>query len=296
MLRFEGVWAGYDGSFALRDVTLAFGPGLHVVLGPNGAGKTTLFRVGAGVLAPRSGGVFVGGRNVHAAPEAKRDVAYLPHRHGLHPGLTVRENLLFWARVLQLVDPHRRTEEVLRDLKLGGLAHRRLGTLSRGEVQRVATARALLQDAKVLFLDEPTTGMDPVSARGLRALLQDLARSDRVLLVSTHNLYEAAELAEDVVLLASGRVVGRGTVPELLARLGGRRRIVIRVVGDPRPTFDRMRVAWTPDGGRWLVEVERDEDVGRLVRALVEEGLDVREVAQVGGPLEAIYVGLVGDG
>jgi len=296
VLRFEGIRAGYGTSLALQDVTLAFGPGLHVVLGPNGAGKTTLLRVGAGVLAPRSGRVLVGDRDVHVVPEAKGEVAYLPHRHGLHPGLTVRENLLFWARILLLTDPHQRIEQALEGLRLRQLAHRRVGTLSRGEAQRVATARALMQDAKVLLLDEPTTGMDPASARGLRQLLRKLARSDRVLVVSTHNLYEAAELAEDVVLLASGRVVGRGSVPELLAQFGGRRRVLVRVVGDPRPTFRRMGVRWASASGRWLVDLERDEDVGRLVRALVEEGLDVREVAQVGGALEAVYFGLVNDG
>ncbi|MDR5710403.1 MAG: heme ABC exporter ATP-binding protein CcmA [Armatimonadota bacterium] len=297
MLTFQEVSAGYGASLVLRGVTVAFGPGLHVVLGPNGAGKTTLFRVGAGILPPREGFVRVLDQEVHRNPDAKRHVAYLPHRPALHPGLTVQENLEFWARVLGIPVRVRRTRipEVLERLGVLDLAPRRAGTLSRGQAQRVAAARALLQEARILLLDEPTAGMDPEAARTLRALVRDLARSGCTILVSTHNLYEANELGEDVVLLGAGRVLGRGTAEELQERFAPRRRVALRVVGDPRPAFARLGLEGIREGSRWVVEVGRDEDVGRLVGALVEAGVEVREVTGLSSPLEAVYFELLRD-
>ncbi|MDR7414881.1 MAG: heme ABC exporter ATP-binding protein CcmA [Armatimonadota bacterium] len=297
MLAFDGVCAGYGRSEVLREVTAEFGPGLHVVLGPNGAGKTTLFRVGAGVLPPRSGRVRILDQDVHRDPDAKRHVAYLPHRPALHPGLTVRENLEFWARILGMPSGIRQAgiEAALERLGVLDLASRRAGTLSRGQAQRVAAARALLQGARVLLLDEPTAGMDPEAARAMRALMRDLARSGCAILVSTHNLYEAGELGEDVVLLGAGRILARGTAEELRGRLAPRRRVALRVGGDPRSVLARLGVEGTREGSRWVVEVGGDEEVGRLVRALVEAGLEVWEAAGLGSPLEEVYFGLLED-
>lgn len=296
MLAFDGVDAGYGPLLVLREVTAEFGPGLHVVLGPNGAGKTTLLRVGAGVLPPRSGRVRILDQDVHRDPDAKRHVAYLPHRPALHPGLTVQENLEFWARILGMPSGIRRAriEGALERLGVLDLAPRYAGTLSRGQAQRVAAARALLQGARVLLMDEPTTGMDPEAARTMRAIMREMARSGCALLVSTHNLYEASELGEDVLLLGAGRVLARGTAEALRSRLGPRR-VALRVGGDPQPVFERLGIEGTREGSRWVVEVGGDEEVGRLVRVLVGAGLEVWEVTGLGSLLEEVYFGLMED-
>ncbi|MCS7173948.1 MAG: heme ABC exporter ATP-binding protein CcmA [Armatimonadetes bacterium] len=295
MLAFQDVCAGYGASPVLRGVTVTFGPGLHVVLGPNGAGKTTLFRVGAGILPPYGGCVRIFGQELYRNPQAKRHVAYLPHRPALHPGLTVQENLEFWARVVGIPLGARATRirEALERLGLLDLALRRAGTLSRGQAQRVAAARALVQEARVLLLDEPTAGMDPEAARTLRTLVRDLARSGCTVLLSTHNLYEASELGEDVVLLGAGRILGRGTAEELRERFAPRRRVALRVVGEPGRVFAELGLAGVREGSRWVVEVGGDEEVGRLVRALVEAGVEVREVTGLRTPLEEVYFGLL---
>ena len=292
-LTLRGIFAGYDPTPVLHGVDLEIGPGFHVILGPNGAGKTTLFRVAAGVLAPKEGQVQILGHDPYRVPQVKRQLAYLPHRPALHPTLTVRENLEFWARVLGLArdELQARIEQVLSIVGVLALASKPSGMLSRGQGQRVAVARALLGDPRVLLLDEPTIGLDPAAAHDMRDLLRSLAREERVLIYSTHNLYEASELAEDVILLAAGRVVARGVVEDLRSRFTSRWRVGIRVGGDPRPIFANLGHAAARQGAKWVVEITQNGQVSRIVKALVEAGLEVQEVSEFGSPLEAVYFG-----
>jgi len=296
MVEIADLSAGYDGPPVLHEITLAIPPGFHVILGPNGAGKTTLFRVVAGILPPRAGRAVVLGEDVQAQPAIKRRVAYLPHRAGLHPALTVSENLEFWARVLDLAPRDRRIriKGALDRMGIRSLGRVPAGRVSRGQAQRVAIARAMLADPQVLLLDEPTTVLDPESARAMRDLLKQFARDQRIVMYSTHNLYEASDLAEEVIVLAAGRVAARGTVDALRQQFATRWRVALRVSGDPRPVFASLGYSPAQEGSRWIVEITRSHDVGRIVQAMVEAGLQVQEVTEVGSPLEAVYFGARG--
>jgi ABC-type multidrug transport system ATPase subunit len=128
----------------------------------------------------------------------------------------------------------------------------------------------------------------------VRDLLKQLTRDQHIVVYSTHNLYEASELAEEVIVLDAGRVAERGTVEVLRQRFASRWRVALRVGGDPRPVFASLGYSPTQESLPWVVEITRSDDVGRIVQAMVEAGLDVQEVTEVGSPLEAVYFGTRG--
>jgi|SRR5690242_1425457 len=206
MLWVEGVHHRYGAVPALDDVTFTLPAGHTLALfGPNGAGKTTLLKVLAGLIRPRSGRAGVeGGRGA---------IGWIGHQSLLYGQLTVRENLRFWGSLYGVRAP-------VLDARISGLGarldlrehlDRRVGTLSRGQTQRAAIARALMHDPRVLLLDEPFTGLDRVAASELAELVREFAgRGDgggRATLLVTHNVEEGTELATDIGILKAGRLV-----------------------------------------------------------------------------------------
>ncbi len=292
-LALTSVDAAYGSRVVLHDVSMHLGPGLHVVLGPNGAGKTTLFRVAAGIMSPRTGTVLIEGRNVHATPAVKTRVGYLPHRPALLPRLTVRDTLEFWARVVDVPGRERaaRVDEAIDALQLQKVARQRCGRLSRGQSQRVAIARVLVSRPAVLLLDEPTTGLDPPAARSLRDLVRDLAAQGRPVLFSTHNLSEAADLADSVVLLGRGRVLGHGPVADIVHGTGPKR---VSVVGEGPIAETSERCGWTvQQAGRWWhIQIRNGTQAADVVQRLVAAGVLVREVQETENAFEDLYAEL----
>ncbi|MEX1337481.1 ABC transporter ATP-binding protein [Hydrogenibacillus schlegelii] len=280
----------------LHEIELNLGPGFHVLLGPNGAGKTTLFRVLAGVLRPWRGEVRIEGRDLARDLSVRTKVAYVPQRDTLYPSLTVRDNLFFFAQMHGLSEDvaRQRVSEVVEELQLGEFLTQAAGTLSGGQKRRANLARALLATPRVLLLDEPTTGLDPILARSVRQLLQGLAREGQLILTATHNLYEAAELAEAVILIHRGRIIHRGSVEDLKGRLG-LRRVGFRTTGDPRPVFAQLGLESRLEGGLWVTEVSEEEQVSRAVSALVTSGLSVLEVRELDNPLESLFDALTAE-
>ena len=177
----------------LDDVTLHIGDGEVLgLLGPNGAGKSTLMKILVGLRQPTSGSVRVPG---------KAEIGYLPEQNPLYNDMFVREYLLFMAR-LGRVD-HARVELVIRETGLTPEVHKRIGQLSKGYRQRVGLAQALLQDPKLLILDEPTTGLDPNQLDEIRPLIRRLGQ-DRTVILSTHILQEVQKMCTRVVILDHG--------------------------------------------------------------------------------------------
>jgi heme exporter protein A len=192
---------------ALRgvDIHLASGEALAVV-GPNGAGKTTLLRVLAGLARPSHGVVRVLGRTLQPGdPDARRPIGFLSHQSLLYDDLTIRENVLFAARLAGLADPAAAARRALDECELGSRSGERPGSLSRGLLQRAALARSLVHDPRVLLLDEPFTALDAPGADRLRAVLQARRGGGAALVIVTHQLGEAWDLASRVGVLANGR-------------------------------------------------------------------------------------------
>jgi len=190
---------------ALDGITFTLDRGQTLVIfGPNGAGKTTLLRVLAGLVRPARGEARVEG--------GRRAIGWIGHQSQLYGHLTVRENLRFWGTLYDV--PSRELEQRLGDLlvRLGleARAGQQVRTLSRGETQRAAIARALIHDPAVLLLDEPFTGLDGLAAEELGGLLGELAARGRATVLVTHDVKEGTELASDVAFMRAGRFVAFG--------------------------------------------------------------------------------------
>jgi len=192
---------------ALRGVSFGLERGdVLAVFGPNGAGKTTLLRLLAGLLKADAGEV-----RIHGAPLVRDDavqrrrIGLISHASLCYDGLTAAENLEFYARLYRLPDPRGAAQRALASVDLADRATSLAGTMSRGMVQRLAIARALLHEPDVVLLDEPFTGLDQAAAAALRAQLVRLAEGHRTVVLVTHNLDEGLELATHVAIQTRGR-------------------------------------------------------------------------------------------
>ena len=210
---------------AVDDVSFIAGDGqITALLGPNGAGKTTTLRILATLMRPDRGTATVGGLDVTASPMAVRaQLGVLSDARGLYTRLTARENIAYYAG-LRGVAPTamaRRLDEMAALLDMNELLDRPTQGFSGGERMKVALARALIHDPQHLILDEPTNGLDVVSTRALRRLLQHLRAAGKCIVISTHIMQEVEALSDRIVIVAHGRTLAAGTAAELRQAAGG---------------------------------------------------------------------------
>lgn len=205
----KGLWKSFGGAPVLRGLDLRVRAGeCLAIVGPNGSGKTTLIKTLATLLRPSAGTVRVGGFDVRAeASEVRRQIGVLCHQSFLYSDLTVGENLQFYARMYGVGDPGQRVREMLRLVGLEERVATLVRALSRGMLQRLALARALLHEPAVLLLDEPDTGLDQRWAGVLRDLVVRRAAQGCTTLLTTHNLERSLDLADQVAVLNGGRIV-----------------------------------------------------------------------------------------
>ena len=194
------------------------------LLGPNGSGKTTTIRMLCGLLDPSEGTASVAGIDIRTAPErVKMQIGYMSQRFGLYEDLTVAENLEFYGGIYGLRGRARaeRTAEVVRFLGIGGRLEQLAGQLSGGWKQRLALGCALLHQPPVLFLDEPTAGVDPAARRNFWQAIHDLAHGGTTVLVTTHYMDEA-ERCDRLAMMSLWHLIALGTPAEVAAQVGGR--------------------------------------------------------------------------
>jgi ABC-2 type transport system ATP-binding protein len=267
------------------------------LLGPNGAGKTTTFRMLAGLLMPTRGNATVAGTSLSpdTADAIRARVGLLTETAGLWERLTVRSNLHTYARLHGVADPAGRVTEVLEAVGLADRADDRAGALSRGLKQRAAIARAVVHDPSVVLLDEPTAGLDPANARDVRDLVRQLRAQGRAVLVSTHNLTEAEELADRIAVM-NARLLACDTPRALRERRRGGQ-VVLEVEGDAAKWVSAVRAAGAGEprveGERLIAPVAADTVVPDLVAALVAAGARIRRVVPHEPSLEETYLDLV---
>jgi len=286
-------------------VTLTVASGqLCALLGPNGAGKTTTIRMLLGLISPSRGAATVGGLSIQGSPEhlamLRGRTGLLTETPGFYDRLSAQDNLMLFGRLYRL-DERRLTgqiEHFLRRMDLWDRRHDAVATFSKGMKQRLAIVRAVFHEPEVILFDEPTAGLDPESAREVRDLIRSLKGAGRTLLVCTHNLAEAAELA-DLVAVMRGRLLAFGP-PGALSGDTGSRRCRIRVDRDSAAAA--LLLANHPatseasqDGNSLHVRVAvPDRDLPLLVAALVAGGYGVREARVVETSLEEIYLAAIG--
>lgn len=273
----RGLTKTYRHTRALDALDLDIRAGMHGLLGANSAGKTTLIRILAGVIRPTSGRVVVGGHDLADTADrvaCQRMLGYLPQDLGLYPDLTGWEVLDYLGLVKGMRDRRvrrRRVAAMLETVGLSAHARRRVGGYSGGMKQRLGIAQALINEPRLLIVDEPTAGLDPEERIHFRNLLVELA-GDRTVLLSTHIVEDVAQTCSDLTVLAAGRAVFRGSAADLVGAAAGR---VWLVEGDRPPSGDGQVVATISDGRttRYRVVAEH-EPAPRAVRTdpVLEDG------------------------
>ncbi len=204
---------------AVRDLSLRVEPGeVYGLLGPNGSGKSTTLKIILGLVSPSRGRTEIFGRDSRLV-ESREAVGFLPENPYFYKYLSGEETLRFFGRLCRLsgVRLKNRTDELLELVGLTKARKRRLGTYSKGMLQRIGLAQALIHEPKLLVLDEPTAGVDPAGSRQIRDLIVDLKRRGITVLLSSHLLAQAQEICDRVAILADGALVREGRLEELIA-------------------------------------------------------------------------------
>lgn len=288
---------------AVRGISLEVKSGeVLALLGPNGAGKSTTVRLLATILRPTSGHASVGGYDVVEAPEQVRaQIGLMTEYPALYSRMTAFDYLLFFARLQHIPrsEASRRVEELLTRFELWDARKRKLDSFSRGMKQKVALIRAMLHDPAVLFLDEPTTAMDPQSARVVRDSIAHLRDNRRVIVLCTHNLQEAEALADTIAVIRNGQIVAYGTAAELRHQLLGEPVWEIQTAapleGAEERLLDLVPVErQAPDRLRY-----RTKDARALNPLLLERlhtaGVAVISLSEMPRSLESVYLRIIGE-
>jgi ABC-2 type transport system ATP-binding protein len=301
VVRLDGVTVTYGRSQALRDVTASFGSGAIGLLGPNGAGKSTMIKSLLGFIVPTTGRMTVLGLDVGAAPlEIRARIGYMPENDAHIPGMNAVSFVAYCGELAGLgaVDAMQRAHEVLYYVGLGEARYRNVETYSTGMKQRIKLAQALVHDPDLLFLDEPTNGMDPKGRDEMLALIRDLGHNKGVdLILSSHLLPDVEYTCDRVVVMDKGRVVAEGPIQELKGPSG--RVFEVRAKADTDHFVGVLRAAGMECHAT-------DEDVMRvfvpeglsgqdLFRVAAREGIQLRHVRPSVPTLEDVFARAVGE-
>jgi ABC-2 type transport system ATP-binding protein len=207
------------GVAAVKDVSLRIEPGeVYGLLGPNGSGKSTTLKIILGLVSPTRGRTEIFGRDSRLV-ESREAVGFLPENPYFYKYLTGEETLRFFGRLCGMTGPtlKKRVNDLLDLVRLNKARDRRLGTYSKGMLQRIGLAQALIHDPRLVVLDEPTAGVDPAGSREIRDLIMDLKRRGITVLFSSHLLVQAQEICDRIGILADGALVREGHLQELIA-------------------------------------------------------------------------------
>jgi ABC-2 type transport system ATP-binding protein len=300
ILEIDNLTVSYGQKIALKDLSIRLGEGAVGLLGPNGAGKSTLLKTVLGFLTPVSGGGRLLGTDIRENPLAvRRLVGYMPESDGHIPGMNAVAFVAFAGELAGMgrVDAMARAHEVLSYVGLGEARYRPVDTYSTGMKQRIKLAQALIHDPKVLFLDEPTNGMDPKGRREMLDLVKDISGRKKISIVLCSHLLPDVEYAcREVVVLDKGTVVTAGNIEELKAKQ--RRVYQVRGKGDAasfRQVLQQSGYRVEEDLDRMLrVELGEGESAVKLFEAASRNGYQVRHLAQLRMTLEEVFLDAIG--
>jgi ABC-2 type transport system ATP-binding protein len=306
MIKVSNLTKTFGEKAAVKNLTFEVAGGeILGLLGPNAAGKTTTMRILTGFFPPSSGTATIAGLDVvESTLEVRRLVGYLPEHVPLYVEMTPREFLGFAAAAKKVPKASRKAavDSALQRCNLGNVADQLIGTLSRGYRQRVGLGQAIVNDPKVLILDEPTVGLDPSQVRDIRALLREIARDSTVIL-SSHILSEVSALCNRVIIIAGGEMKAMDTPANLTAAMEHEARFSVRISGAGEDDLESALSAVESvarvsrlDGGRFEVastSAKIDELGPRLAAFVVGKGWSLHELQPQGAGLEEIFISLV---
>jgi ABC-2 type transport system ATP-binding protein len=267
-------------------------------LGPNGSGKTTTIRMLAGIISPTSGYATIAGQRVPDTAETVHEViGLLTENPGFYDRMTALRNLEYFAGFYSNVDVHFQVEKHLKAMGLWERKENRVGTFSKGMKQRLALVRALLHEPRVLFLDEPTAGLDPEAAQEVRSLVKRLRDEGRTIFLCTHNLTEAEQLCDRIAVIRT-HLLALDTGQNLRNRFF-RRQIIVQLLDMTAAIVEAVRElpfaqSVVAEDNRLIIELtEPEQNRPEMVRAVVNAGGRIMEVFENKQPLEEIYLKLI---
>ena len=282
----SGVSKRYGDTLAVDDVSLSVAHGeVFGFLGPNGAGKSTIVKMVLGLTHPTAGEIEVLGQPVGSLA-ARAQVGYLPETFRFHDWLTASELLHFHARLAR-VSADMRSQRVRELLELVGLKDRandRISTFSKGMMQRVGLAQALVGEPRLVILDEPTSALDPIGRRDVRDRIRELGEQGVTVFLNSHLLSEVEQVCDRVAIIDHGSIVAEGNLGELLSA----QEIDFRAGDGAEAALDQSEVRRI--NGRLRVRVANDAETAHLVSRMVDAGVPVYDVRQVGDSLEDLFV------
>ncbi|MCB8966236.1 MAG: ABC transporter ATP-binding protein [Chloroflexota bacterium] len=301
MIEAVGLGKTFDEFTAVYDLSLSVQAGeLLALLGPNGAGKTTTVRMLGAILRPTTGHARVNGHDVVLeADKIRHSMGMLTEQPGLYLRMSGLEYLVFYGRLYGLSDDliKKRAINLFERFNMPGAYTRRLGEYSKGMRQKVGLIRAMLHDPAVLLLDEPTSAMDPHSAKLVRDAIRELRDDKRTIILCTHNLPEAESLSDRIAIIKRGTIVAEGTAIELKQQLLGQPQIELQVDrylnGEVEDLSDLVTVEWVGENTIRYRTPDPTVTNPQLVRHLTGLGLGVVSLYEVTQSLEDVYLHVV---
>ncbi len=300
----ENLFKRFESVQAVDGISFSVGQGeLYGFLGPNGAGKTTTINMLTGLARPDVGRIHIGGIDCTKNPKAAQHlVGVVPDESNLYTELTGWENLCFCASLYGMGKKARekRAGDLLERFDLTKAAHRQFGGYSKGMKRELTIAAGIIHEPQILFLDEPTTGIDVASARQLRNLIGDLHRTGTTIFLTTHYIEEAERLCDRIAFIVGGKIVRVDTVEELIKPVKEKYGLQIACQNLPTGIVNELENAFGDfffeERGQGLIRVEADEPVhvGPLVRFLEDRNAVVSEARRLRPSLEDIFVKITG--
>lgn len=290
MIEVRHITKHFDTQQALQDVSFTIPEGsVTGLIGPNGSGKTTLIRIMNGVLGANSGQVTIQG--IDTSSETEKILAMcgtLTEQSGLYENMSGRDNLLFFADAFGLKRPHERIDELVELLEIQTYQHRKVGTYSTGMKKRLGLARVLLHRPSILFLDEPTNGLDPDGIQMVLRIIRQLNREQNMtILISSHVLTQLSAVCDHYIFMEKGRIVEKGTEQEIIGRYQSAPKLEVEA-DMPNGWNTGNYSPETVVEQRATFQLNSREDIPLLLRQLTERG-QVYQARIEGNDLESIY-------
>ncbi|MFO1442507.1 ABC transporter ATP-binding protein [Bacillus sp. Bva_UNVM-123] len=280
MLTVNGVSKKFGDFSVLNNIQLEFSNGVYGLLAPNGAGKTTLIKMLTTLLYPTKGEILYEGKNIMTMGESYRDlIGYLPQQFGYYKNYNPYQYLQYLAALkgISKQKAKERIPELLKLVALEDAIKKKMGKFSGGMIQRVGIAQAMLNDPKILILDEPTAGLDPKERVRFRNLLSDLAR-DRIVILSTHIVSDVESIANEIIMIKNKQVLYKDSISAICQQLEGK-------VFETEMKFEHVQ----PFRKKYLSLSERQED-GRMNIRFIADEMDDPKWKQVKSALEDVFL------